>query len=103
MSELSKSLNSKKSYSPNSGMPKSGQGLRNLLMVCVAALALLGVFKNFIQSKPTQIYVEVVAAGQDIHPGCKINFASLHYLSLPKKYASKDMFTSYEQLVGKIS
>ncbi|MBY0545791.1 MAG: Flp pilus assembly protein CpaB [Candidatus Obscuribacterales bacterium] len=75
--------------------------MRMILLVAVMALLVLGGVRMVGGSaKQPAATVRVVAAGEDLPPGCKVGFTSLHYTQLPKDYFSEDMFTSYQQLVG---
>ncbi|MBX9689815.1 MAG: hypothetical protein K2X27_24105, partial [Candidatus Obscuribacterales bacterium] len=87
----------------NGGGNKGGNGIRLMLLGVLCLMLLLGAAKMLggkAQSNPEQ--VRVVAAGKDISPGSRLSFSSLHYLNLPRAYADKSMFYSYEQLKGKL-
>lgn len=75
--------------------------IRIILLVAVIVLVVLGGARMVGGSaKQPEATVRVVAAGEDLPPGCKVGFTSLHYTQLPKDYFTEDMFTSYQQLVG---
>lgn len=75
--------------------------IRIILLVAVIVLVVLGAARMVGGSaKQPEATVRVVAAGEDLPPGCRVGFTSLHYTQLPKEYFSEEMFTSYRQLVG---
>lgn len=67
-----------------------------VILIAVAAAKMLA-------PKQVEDQVKVVAAGQDIAPGCKIDFNSLHYMIIPRRYYTSGMIPSYENVVGKVS
>ncbi len=77
--------------------------IRYLMLGTLLILLIVGASKTFLHGKQTPATIDVVAAAQDIPAGCKISFSSLHYLTIPRRYASSSMYGSYEKLVGKTS
>lgn len=100
--DLSKTLKSRKLGLPGTATAKPNI-LQYMMLGTLALLLVLGTIKMFSAPKTNTETIQVVAAGQDIYPGCKIDFSSLHYTSIPKRYYSPLMVDSYEKLVGKTS
>lgn len=71
-----------------------------LTLAAIVVCILIG-FARMATAPKADATVRIVGAANDIPPGCKIGFSSLHYMQIPKQYYSDKMFTSYEQLVGK--
>jgi Flp pilus assembly protein CpaB len=82
--------------------PSGGSPLFGILAAAILILLLIGIWRAF--SKPTEKAetIQVVAAAADLPPGCRLAFPSLHYLSIPKRYLTPDMVTSFEQVRGRI-
>lgn len=76
--------------------------MRIVLLIALIALVVLGGLRiaGSGAKHPAQNTVKVVAAGEDLPPGCKLGFTNLHYIQLPEGYMGDDMYTSYRQLVG---
>ncbi len=92
----------------NSGPSSSGRKappMQILLLVVVGLLVVMGGFRLIVSanSRPAEEMLRVVAAGEDLPPGCRLGFANMHYMSIPKQYFNPQMFTSYEQLAGSTS
>ncbi len=98
--ELNKTFSKGRGFGGQSDRPK-GPALQFILLAALVILLAIGSLKIFMQGKQESPTVQVVAAGQDIPCGSRINFNSLHYLNIPKRYALSAMFSSYEELVGK--
>lgn len=70
-----------------------------ITMSAIIGCLLIGGIRIAMTPKPVET-VTVVAAANDIAPGCRLGFANLHYITVPKKYYSSTMFDSYEKLTG---
>ncbi|HMY55047.1 MAG TPA: Flp pilus assembly protein CpaB [Candidatus Obscuribacter sp.] len=71
-------------------------------LILVLLLASLG--KTFFAPKAAPVEtVQVVGAGQDIMPGSRINYSSLHYITVPRSYFHEDMFAKNNLVVGRIA
>lgn len=91
-----------------SGGPKNGNGKMSPLSVIVAVMIVLllvsAVARNVMsQSNKAPDTVTVVGAGDDILPGTKISFKSLHYVTLPRDYYAESMFARNNLVVGRVS
>lgn len=72
-------------------------------LILVLLAASLG--KTFLFAKkaaPVET-VQVVGAGQDIMPGTRISYGSLHYVTVPMSYYQEDMFAKNNLVVGRIA
>ena len=72
-------------------------------LILVLLAASLG--KTFLFAKkaaPVET-VQVVGAGQDIMPGARISYNSLHYITVPRSYFQEDMFAKNNLVVGRIA
>ena len=70
-----------------------------LMLFTMLALVAVGIFRStHTVAAPTT--VTIVAAGEDLAPGSRLNFRNLHYIEMPKRYYCDEMFTSSEQVVG---
>lgn len=78
---------------------------KTLTFVLIAVIALLGVVGSarIFMKPPAPKTITVVAAAQDIPPGCRISFSNLHYIQIPSKYSTTAMYSSYEGLIGHYS
>lgn len=85
-------------------LPQANQSKLSFVLLGVFVfLIIAGGFKMMTAQKRVQaddLTVTVVGANADLAPGCKLAFSSLHYLTMPKKYATSNMASSYEQLIG---
>lgn len=99
--ELNKAFNQNRGFSLPTGDRAQGSKLHYIMLAALVLLLLLGAVRILFQGKQKPESVQVVAAGQDIPAGCRISFSSLHYLTIPRRYAAEGMYSSYEQLVGK--
>lgn len=71
-------------------------------LILVLLAASLG--KTFFAKKAAPVEtVQVVGAGQDIMPGSKIGYSSLHYITIPSSYFQEDMFPKNNLVVGRIA
>jgi Flp pilus assembly protein CpaB len=71
-----------------------------LTVVAIVGCMLIGIARMATSAKPADT-VQVVAAATDLPAGCRIGFANLHYMVIPKKYYVPTMINSYEELIGK--
>ncbi len=69
-------------------------------MASVLGLLAIGVGRMLTTPKAAET-VRVVAAAKDIPAGCKLSFANLHYVEMPKQYFKEGMLQGYENVVGK--
>jgi Flp pilus assembly protein CpaB len=85
-----------------SGPVKKAKKNTTVILTFAAIIGLIGIgaARMMTAPKPAET-VRIVAAAKDLPPGCKISFASMHYLDMPAKYYDANMFSSYEQLIGK--
>lgn len=82
--------------------PARGNAMRSLMLGTVLILLIVGGIKMMSGGKNVSNQtVQVVAAKQDVAPGTRLSLTSLHYLVMPKAYATTGMFSSYSQLAGK--
>lgn len=72
------------------------------VIVAILVLAIIGVSRVLLAKPPDKGTVTVVGAAADLAPGSKIYFNSLHYIEVPQRYLTNSMFTSSEQVVGRI-
>lgn len=98
--DLNKTFKSRSFGLPGNDAPRSNL-VQYLMLGTLVILVLAGTIKMLAAPKPRAESIQVVAAGQDIYPGCKIDFSSLHYMTIPKRYFSPLMLDSYEKLVGR--
>lgn len=97
--ELKNVLNKERGYAATGAR---GNAMRNVMLATLLVLLLAGGAKMLgARNNKSNETVQVVAAKQDIAPGTRISLTSLHYLVMPKAYATTAMFTSYSQLAGK--
>jgi Flp pilus assembly protein CpaB len=80
---------------------------KNSPMLIISAVAMIGCLvigavRMVANSKPPED-VTVVAAAADLPAGCRIGYSNLHYMTVPKRYYLPSMYSSYEQLVGKVT
>lgn len=85
---------------PSSGPRKSSGAI--FLIVAILVLVIIGIFRVLFAKPPAKATVTVVGAAADLAPGSKIYFNSLHYIEVPQRYVTNSMFTSNEQVVGRI-
>lgn len=87
---------------PSNAPARKQPPLQILLLVAVVLLLVMGAIRivGSANSKPAVDTVRVVAAAEDLPPGCRLGFTNLHYMDVPKKYFQPKMFTSYEQVAG---
>lgn len=84
--------------------PGRNNALSYVMLAALVLLIVLGAVKMLAPKKDTgRDSVQVVGAKQDITPGSRINFSSMHYLTIPKAYMDDSMYTSYKQLFGRMS
>lgn len=73
-----------------------------ILPLAIVLLVGVGIFR--MTSKPAvPDTVKVVGVAQDLPPGCRLGFRTVHYVQIPRAYYQKDMFDSYDQVVGKVT
>ncbi len=99
--ELNKSLNKANRLTGQQSEKSKNNSVQYIMLATLVILVSLAAAKSFLTPKTDNSVVQVVAAGVDIPAGCKIDFGSLHYLNIPKKYYTSGMLNSYEELVGK--
>lgn len=80
---------------------------KNSPMLMISVIAIIGCLgigatRMIANSKPPQ-EVTVVAAAADLPAGCRLGFSNLHYLTIAKRYYQPSMYSSYDQLVGKVT
>lgn len=95
--EQNKAFNKNRTYSSSA----KSSPLQYVLLATLLVLLSVAAIKFFFQNKEQPERIRVVAAAQDIPAGCKIDFGSLHYLTIPRQYATTGMYSSYEQVLGK--
>jgi Flp pilus assembly protein CpaB len=81
---------------------KNKSPLSIVLLLAIVALIGTGVFR-LVNKPASPDMVQVVGVAQDMPPGCRLGFRSLHYVQIPRLYHRKDMFESYDQVVGKVT
>ncbi|HEY9786891.1 MAG TPA: Flp pilus assembly protein CpaB [Candidatus Obscuribacterales bacterium] len=74
-----------------------------LIMIVMLILIGAGVYRNVSRPAAVQDVVKVVGAGADIAPGARINYHSLHYITIPKEYFAEDMMSTSSEAVGRIA
>jgi Flp pilus assembly protein CpaB len=74
-----------------------------MLWLLVVLLLISGCVRLFLDSQSHQQRVKVVGAGLEILPGTRIGYTSLHMIDMPKQYLTDEMFTSSDQVVGKMA
>lgn len=85
-------LSSKKKQSP----------LTIILLLAILALVAVGIAR--LVAKPAAPdTVKVVGVAQDLPPGCRLGFHTLHYITIPRAYFKPHMFESYDQVVGRVT
>lgn len=99
--ELSKALNKARPLTGQQAEKGKNNSVQYLMLGTLVILISLAAFKSLFTPKHDSAVVQVVSAGMDIPAGCKIDFGSLHYLNIPKKYYTPGMMSSYEELIGK--
>lgn len=82
---------------------KSMSAAAILMLVLMVVLIGVGLTKMLMNRTVVKETVTVVGAGVDLPAGSRISFGSLHYLELPKRYATAEMLLSSEQAVGKVT
>lgn len=80
---------------------KKGWTAFNYMLIAVIIILVLSGTWRLLAKAPEPKTMEVVAAAQDLPPGCRISFESLHYFQIPVKYWSDEMATSSQTLVGR--
>jgi Flp pilus assembly protein CpaB len=81
--------------------PKKNKAVNVVLMCLIVGLLIAGVARSIFEAKPAATTVMVVAAAEDIPPGIKLGYRNLHYMNVPKAYATPEMVATYTQLVGR--
>lgn len=74
-----------------------------LMLVLMVVLVGVGISKMVMNKPVVKDTVVVVGAGTDLPAGARIAFGSLHYVEIPKRYATPEMLLSSEQAVGKVT
>lgn len=71
-------------------------------LVIVLLIAAIG--KAFLaQQAPKVVQMQVVGAGQDIMPGTRLTYSSLHYVTIPQDYYNQSMFAKNNMVIGRIA
>jgi Flp pilus assembly protein CpaB len=73
-----------------------------IAMIAIVALCISGLWRTFHTAAPTK-YVQVMAAGRDIPAGVRVGFTMVHFLEVPKRYVTKDMITSLNDVSDRVS
>jgi Flp pilus assembly protein CpaB len=73
------------------------------LLVAMIALVIVGIARQFTKPKAIVDKVLIVGAQQDILPGTRLGFTSVHYLEIPKVYATDDMLIRSNQVAGRVA
>ncbi len=73
-----------------------------IAMIAIVALALSGLWRTFHTPAPTK-YVQVMAAGRDIPAGVRVGITMVHFLDVPKRYVTKDMITSLNDVSDRVT
>lgn len=74
-----------------------------VLWLLIVVLVISGFVRMFLDSKSNHERVKVVGAGLEILPGTRIGYTTLHMIDMPKQYLTDEMFTSSDQIVGKMA
>jgi len=70
----------------------------------VVVLLVAAIVKAFLaQQAPKVVQMQVVGAGQDIMPGTRLTYSSLHYVTIPQDYYSADLFAKNNLVIGRIA
>ncbi|CAN5325769.1 hypothetical protein BH10CYA1_BH10CYA1_29910 [soil metagenome] len=88
---------------PGNGPRKSMSAAAMLMLVLMVVLVGVGISKMVMNKPVVKDTVVVVGAGSDLPAGARIVFGSLHYVEIPKRYATPEMLLSSEQAVGKLT
>lgn len=80
-----------------------GRMLLPILLSIIALLVVVGVARRYFSPSTTQNMVRVVGAGTDLPAGSRLNYTSLHYVDMPRKYVTKDMARSMEEFVDRVT
>lgn len=86
----------------NVSRKKSSKATGLLLLVILALLA-VGVVKQLIKPKAAPEKVFIVGAQQDVLPGTRLGFTSVHYLEIPRAYFTPEMLTKSSDVAGRVS
>ena len=86
----------------NGGRKKSSKSTSVLLLVILGLVA-IGIVKQLVKPKATADKVFIVGAQQDILPGTRLGFTSLHYLEIPRAYLTSEMLTKSSDVAGRVS
>lgn len=87
----------------NGGTRKKSSPATSILLLVIVGLVAVGIVKQFAKPKETPDKVLVVGAQQDILPGTRLGFTSLHYLEIPRIYYSPEMLTKSSDVAGRVS
>ena len=82
---------------------KSMSAAAVLMLVLMVVLVGVGIAKMMLNRTVVKDTITVVGAGIDLPAGSRISFGNLHYVDIPKRYATPEMLTSSEQVVGKVT
>lgn len=73
-----------------------------ILMVVMLVLIGGGIVRNLAKPQQKVETVKIVGAAVDLTPGTRLNYHSLHYVSLPKDYVTDEMMTRSSEAVGRV-
>jgi Flp pilus assembly protein CpaB len=76
-----------------------------LLLIAIVGIAILvssGLWRTFHTPAPVK-YVQVMAAAKDIPAGVRVGFNMVHFFDVPKRYATKDMIFSLNDVSDRVS
>jgi len=73
------------------------------MLVLMVVLVGVGIAKMMINRPVVKDTLTVVGAGVDLPAGSRISFGNLHYVEIPKRYATPEMLSSSELAVGKVT
>jgi len=99
MTSIPTSLNWDKQPAPLKQLGKKSNPLIFIAGAATVVLCISGTWRAMHQTAP-QEWIKVVGAADDVPAGTKLAFVSLRYVSVPKRFAGKDMSTSLSDVAG---